>query len=142
MLPGIQPEVFPMGTPHNLQPDHRGTLPVPKQCRPEMLLWSKLGFLLLPDICQPAKIKDRLRENTLNIPIYFESNVASFRSLCPLSKFDDRVFKCRKSSWFTSKSQAFCTSRYINLLSTIHCACQFQCHLEGHGCNLFTSAQV
>ena len=96
--------------PKQLELEVRGSLLVPKQCRPGMLPWSKLGFSPLPDICQPAKVKGKHIKHTHIVCV----SCKFFRSLGPLSKFDKRVLKkCRMSSRFTSKSQAFCTSRCI-----------------------------
>lgn len=113
-FPGLSLRFFPTRTPasQQLELEVWGSLPVPKQCRPEMLLWSKLGFLPLPDICQPAKVEGKHIKHT--------HILVSCKFFRPCVHFPSLMTECSRgvgchlgSLRKSSKPQAFCTSRCI-----------------------------
>lgn len=131
---------FPRGLwgPSQLELEVRGSLLVPKRCRPGMLPWSKLGFSPLPDICQPAKVKGKHIKHTHIVCV-------SCKFFGPWVHFPNLIKECSRSvgchlGSLRNHRPFALLGVSMNLLSTIHCAYQFHCHLEGHGCDLFTSA--
>lgn len=103
-FPGLSLRFFPreLWGPKQLELEVWGSLLVPKQCRPGMLRWSKLGFSPLPDICQPAKVKGKHIKHTHIVCV-------SCKFFGPWVHFPNLIKEC----WRSVGCHLGCTSRCI-----------------------------